>query len=277
MAQTGQSTLDRNRVRQVFEHAIGSGAGNPVTRYSARELSSRLELVRIAPQSVLDLGCGAGTDLGSLAARYPGAKVYGLDTMAGPGIRGLRKSSEAEPLIAGLAELLPFMDESFDLIYSNLVLSWCELIPFAVEVRRVLRPQGLLMFSTLGPDTLCELRRAWAAVDDMPHVHDFPDMHNIGDVLLQAGFADPVMDAASLTVTYRHIDDLFADLKSWGFTNAHESRRRTLTGRQRFQAFRHGVESGRTVDRLFEMTYELVYGHAWAPAAGGRVEVGMPS
>jgi malonyl-CoA O-methyltransferase len=160
---------------------------------------------------------------------------------------------------------LPFPSGVFDLVWSNLALQWC-VDPAAVfaEFLRVMRLGGLLMFSTLGPDTLKELRAAWSAADGHTHVSRFPDMHDLGDALVRTRFADPVMDAERLTVTYPRLSDLMADLKSVGAHNATDRRPRGLTGPRRLAALEAAYEAYRRDGRL-PASYEVVYGHAWAP------------
>ena len=273
-----RSNLDRRHVRRLFEGCGAEGVESELSRRVAEELLSRLDLVRLRPGSVIDAGCGSGRCARALAARYPDAAVVGLDVAVPLLAEAARDDAGRIGYVAGHADFLPLADRSVDMIVSSLALPWCELIPFAVESHRILRPEGLLLFSTLGPDTLVELRDAWAGVDELPHVHALVEMHDIGDVLVQAGVADPVMDVERVTVTYREMSALFADLKTQGFTNAHAARRRSLTGRQRFAGFRRALEAGRNADGLLTLTYEVVYGQAWAPVErqAGRVEVAVP-
>jgi malonyl-CoA O-methyltransferase len=152
-----------------------------------------------------------------------------------------------------------------DLILSNATFQWCnDLAQTFQECLRVLRPGGLLMFTTFGPDTLKELRSAWSQIDGHTHVSPFPDMHDLGDALVRTRFADPVMDAERLTVTYARLTDLMADLKGIGARNATEQRPRGLTGPRRLAALEAAYELHRHDGRL-PASYEVVYGHAWAP------------
>jgi malonyl-CoA O-methyltransferase len=172
------------------------------------------------------------------------------------------------PLCADL-EALPLADDSVDLIHSNATLQWAtDLDRTFAELRRVLRPGGLLMFTTFGPDTLMELRAAWAAADGGSHAHvsPFMDMHDIGDAMVRARFADPVMDAERITVTYPDVRGLMGDLKSLGAHNALAGRPRGLTGRRRLAAMEQAYEAERRDGRL-PATYEVVYGHAWVTAS----------
>ena len=270
--------LDRHAVRSAFARAATTYDNNAVLqREIADRLLARLDYVRLAPQRLLDLGCGTGYLLSRLRRRYTRAELWGVD-LAGSMAQAARRRLQL-PLPFGLgrrwsrgrfaitdAEALPFADRSFDLIASNLTLQWCN--PDAVfrECRRLLRPGGLLMFTSFGPDTLKELRNAWRAADDAPHVHDFIDMHDLGDALVRARFADPVMDAERLTLTYTELPALLRELKGIGAHNAASARAVGLTGKTRFARFRAAYEAFRRPDGRLPASYEIVYGHAWAPA-----------
>ena len=272
------ATLDRRAVRSAFARAAATYDANAVLqREIADRLLARLDYVRLAPQRVFDLGCGTGYLLSRLQRRYPRAELWGVD-LAGSMVQAARQRLEP-PLPFGLgrgwgrgrfavgdAEAVPFADRSFDLIASSLTLQWCN--PDAVfrECRRLLRPGGLLMFTSFGPDTLKELRAAWRAVDDAPHVHDFIDMHDLGDALVRARFADPVMDAERLTLTYTELPALLRELKGIGAHNAASARAVGLTGKTRFARFRAAYEAFRRPDGRLPASYEIVYGHAWVPA-----------
>ena len=162
------------------------------------------------------------------------------------------------------AERLPLANGSADLVISNLMLQWCDPDAVFAEFRRVLAPQGLLTFSTFGPDTLRELRRAWAEVDSHTHVHQFIDMHDIGDALVRGGFASPVLDVERYTLTYPDVRRVAADLKATGAHNATMGRARGLTGRRQFAAVETAYEALREDGRL-PATYEVVFAHAWTP------------
>ncbi|MFP4683831.1 MAG: methyltransferase domain-containing protein, partial [Ectothiorhodospira sp.] len=201
---------------------------------------------------------------------YRGARVVALDLS--PAM--LRTAARATgwwrrpDLVCGDVEALPFADAGFDLVFSSLAVQWCNDLEQALaEFRRVLAPGGLLMFTTLGPDTLVELRRAWAAVDGCPHVSDFVDMHDIGDALVRGGFADPVMDMERMTLTYGDVRGLMGDLKAIGATNAARGRGRGLTGPGRLRAVEAAYEGFRDGRGRLPATYEVIYGHAWAPQA----------
>ncbi len=159
-------------------------------------------------------------------------------------------------------------DASIDLVYSNLCLQWCEDPGLALdEFRRVLRPGGMLLFSTFGPGTLQELRSAFASIDAAPHVSRFVDMHDIGDALLTTGFRDPVLERDDFILTYADARSLMRELRAIGATNADTKRPRALTGKARLQRVIAAYEAFRR-DGVLPATYEVVYAHALAPAPG---------
>ena len=231
-------------------------------------LLERLEFMKIEPATVLDVGAGTGHGTLGLIKRYPKARVIALDLA--PAMlrqaRGRLPFWRKLPCVCGDAEALPLASQSVDLIFSNFTLQWChDLDRVFSEFQRVLRPDGLLMFSTLGPDTLRELRQAWAAADSHTHVNAFIDMHDIGDGLIRAKFADPVMDVENFTLTYDAVPDLMRDLKLLGAHNVTAGRSRGLTGKGAFRRMIDSYETQRDGDGRLPASYEVVYGHAWAP------------
>lgn len=272
---TDPSTLDKRHVRRSFARAANTYEGAAVLQQEmAARLLGNLEYMRLAPARAVDLGTGTGFCLRGLAQRYPHAQLYGLD-LAVPLLQIARRRlswrarlpwKQAPRFVAGDAERLPFASASMDLIVSNATLQWCTPVTVFAECLRVLRPGGLLLFSSFGPDTLHELRAAWAAVDADAHVHRFVDMHDLGDALVGAGFADPVMESERLTLTYADVPAALRDLKAIGAHNAAATRARGLTGKGRFQAFVRAYETFAR-DGKIPATYEAVYGHAWAPHA----------
>jgi len=263
--------LDKRRMRESFEHATDTyDAVAVLQREIADRLLARLEVVRLKPKVILDIGCGTGYDARKLMKRYPRARVLGLDIVEAMANRARRNAGLWHRLIGrggfacGDAERLPLAPASVDMIVSNLALQWCDPLIVFTEARRVLRPGGLFMFTTFGPDTLRELRDAWRAADDAPHVHAFIDMHDIGDMLIHAGFADPVMDMEPFTLTYASVLEVMRDIKQLGAHNVALNRTRGLTGKARFARFRTAYESLAQNGKI-PATYEAVYGHAWVP------------
>ncbi len=259
--------IDKRRARKSFSRAADSYDEVAVLqREVGVRMLERLDLVKMQPKSILDVGAGTGVHTEGLMQKYPKSRVHALD-FALPMLRktGARGRWLKRPLcICGDMEQLPIATASVELIYSNLAFQWAnDLSGLFTECLRILKPGGLLMFSTFGPDTLKELRSAWSAVDDFPHVTPFSDMHDIGDGLLQCGFAEPVMDVDHLSLTYDTVNQLMLDLKQLGAHNAVRTQSRGLTGKARMLAMRQAYETFRRRG-LLPASYEVVYGHAWA-------------
>lgn len=267
--------IDRDRVRRSFAHAARSYDEAAVLQARVRdELLQRLDVVRLEPTVVLDLGAGTGHASLALKRRFRSSRVVALDLAEGM----LREAGRRQTFlrrfrrVCAHAAALPLRDASVDLVFSNLMLQWCT-DPDAVfrECRRVLRPGGLLTFTTFGPDTLVELRRAWAAADRHTHVNRFIDMHDLGDALLRAGLAEPVMDVERYTLTYAEVRELMRDLKAIGAHNANAGRPRGLTGRGALARMTAAYETYRRDGRL-PATYEVVFGQAWVPVGAPRAK-----
>jgi malonyl-CoA O-methyltransferase len=277
--------LDPRLVRRSFDAASRTyDAAAAVQSEIRARLLERLDVVRLQPQVIVDLGAGTGHASRALKQRYRSAQVIALDLS--PGM--LRESARQQTFlrrferVAADAHRLPMRDASVDFVFSNLLLEWSH-DPDRVfaEVRRVLKPRGLFMFSTLGPDTLKELRLAWRQIDSHTHVHRFIDMHDLGDALIRARLAEPVMDTERLTITYPSIEPLMRELKASGSGNIAAGRRRGLTSRSSAQALRsYGVASMR--NGVLSISVEVVYGQAWAgelrsPHPPGEVRVPIES
>ena len=279
--------VDRQQVGRRFSKAAASYSdGDFFAREVDRRMQERLDYVKVEPKRILDLGCSRGASLVSLAERYPEAQLIGLDVApamlsearpqraAWQRWLGLGKSAEPVRLAADAAQL-PLKSRSTAVIWSNLLLHWLDdPLPALAEAHRVLEVGGLLMFSTLGPDSLRELRLAFA--DGYAHTQRFIDMHDLGDMLVGCGFADPVMDMEVITLTYDDLDAMFADLRAAGSSCAMKARRHGLTGRNSWAAARAAYEGMRRDGKL-PATFEVVYGHAWKAeakqAADGRAIV----
>ncbi len=185
--------------------------------------------------------------------------------------RGLRWFSK-RVFACGDSEALPVADASIDLLVSSLMLPSCSSPDAAfAEFHRVLKPGGLLMFSSLGPDTLRELRASWMAVDSRVHVHAFIDMHDLGDALLRAGLRDVVMDTERITAEYRDVATLMAELKQLGVSNAAHGCRAGLTTAAHLSAMAAEYERRRR-DAILPASFEVVFGHGWR-APSRSVEV----
>ncbi|MEI7969381.1 MAG: methyltransferase domain-containing protein [Betaproteobacteria bacterium] len=265
----------RNRQRSASRF----GEAGFLLQESGTRMFDRLPVVRLPDGPILDLGCATGAWTRRLEAQYPGRSIVALDpapalaAIARDGARerrgwwdSLRRAS-LRHVSADLGRL-PFRAGSFAMVWSNLVLHWLA-EPEAAwrEIGSVLRPGGLLMFSLLGPDTLRELRGAWRLSGRPSPTLPFADMHNVGDALVRAGFAAPVMDMDKITVAYRRISDLVDDLRNQGATNVLAGRPRGLLGRGAWGRIADVLEP-RGPDEKLNMTVEVVYGHAWWPDSG---------
>jgi malonyl-CoA O-methyltransferase len=253
-------------VRRAFDRSAARFDGGAVVHSEIRKrLLERLDVVRIQPQAILDLGAGTGHGSRALQDRYPKALVVALDLSQGMLVQARRQQRWLRPFqrTVGDAHRLPVRDASIDMVFSNLMLQWSS-DPDAVfaEARRVMRPEGLITFATLGPDSLKEIRTAWSQVDGHTHVHRFIDMHDLGDALVRSGFAEPVMDTERLTITYASPNSLFSELRSTGSGNLALGRRRGLVSRSSAEKFGGAHEQTRR-DGHWPVTLEVVYGHAW--------------
>jgi malonyl-CoA O-methyltransferase len=270
--------LDRRAVASAFATAAADYDRQAVLQSCiAGRLAERLELMRIAPRRILDAGSGTGTGRRLLRARYRRAHTVSID-IALPMVladrRHDRRPWSRASYVCGDAAALPFADGSFELLYSNLMLQWCNDAEAVLrEFRRVLGSDGLLMFSTFGPDTLRELRVCWQEVDARSHVNAFIDMHDLGDALIRCGFAGPVLETEYMTLTYADVRSLAADLKSVGAHNVTAGRNRALTGKDAWARMCAAYERFRRDGRL-PATFEVVSGHAWVPAPGTRPQDG---
>jgi len=272
MNELDEYSLDKKRVRRAFGRAaISYDAAAVLQREVLERMLERLDVVALKPQHILDAGCGTGQGGRRLAARYRNSQVLGLDfsfPMLQAAERKLswvqRNLGKRHRFICGDIEALPIRTGKLDLIWSNLALQWCNDLDAAFgEMQRVLQPEGLLMFSTFGPDTLTELRRA--TNNNHTHVSRFIDMHDIGDALVRAGFSAPVMDVERFTLTYNDVLDVMYDLKAIGANNATEGRGRGLEGRAFLKKLKANYEVFRQPDGKLPATFEVVYGHAWKP------------
>ncbi|RMD70534.1 MAG: malonyl-[acyl-carrier protein] O-methyltransferase BioC, partial [Gammaproteobacteria bacterium] len=248
----------------AFERAAcGYEAHAILQKEVGEEMLERLGFMRLAPERILDVGAGTGRTSLGLMKRYPGADVIALD-IAHAMLREVGRRFFRRPRrVCGEAEHLPFPRASMDLVFSNLTLQWC-LIPQALSAfRRVLRAEGLLMLSTFGPDTLRELRESFG--DGFTHTLAFPDIRDLGEMLMQAGFQDPVLDVDRFTLTYASPLALMRELKAWGAHNVTAGRRRGLTGKGHLAAVLAAYEAFRLPSGGYPATFEVIHAHAWAP------------
>lgn len=274
--------IDLARVRRLFAQPARVRQSDFLRREIAARMHDRLSLVKIAPRRVLDAGCGPGADLGILQKDFRAAQIIGLD--AAPAMTGaaqapastlaslnqllgkLLPAKTGVDLVCGDFADLPLAPASVDLVWSNLALHWhAQPDRVFAEWQRVLRSDGLLMFSCFGPDTFKEVAAAFAAAGLARPTLPFVDMHDFGDMLVASGFATPVLDMETITVTYADAAALLADVRAWG-GNPLASRRRGLMGKAAWQRMLAALEKARRADGKLGLTFEIVYGHAFRPA-----------
>lgn len=264
-----QSDIDAKKARASFNRAAANyDAAAVLQREVGDRLLSRLGYIKLQPNRVLDVGAGTGHCSAQLLTRYSKAQVIAVDFAPDMVARSKRRGRwRRRPLgVCADAAALPLSRDTVDLTVSNLMMQWC--VPpaqYFEEIRRVIRPGGLLMFTSFGPDTLKELRSAWAEVDAQEHVHQFLDMHDLGDALLSSGFSDPVVDMEIITTTHQSVRSALADIKSIGASYTGAQKGRGLMGKDRMRKFSTAYEKLRSVDGLLPITWEVVYGQAWVP------------
>ena len=237
----------------------------------ANRLLERLELMTSNPATILDAGCGTGYCTRALKGRFPKAKLFGVDLAEGmiEQAKKTQKLFKHNDYQVGDIEELPFKSNTFDLVFSNLAILWMDNPEIALqELNRVLTPKGLIIFSTMGPDTLIELRQSWQQIDKNIHVNHFIDMHLIGDAVHKSGFENTVIDRDVITLTYKTMKGLMGELKSVGAHNMNQDRSKGLLGRGRFKKLEDAYEEFRRDDGGLPVTCEVVYGHAWKKGEG---------
>jgi len=270
-----QKTTPALRQRDVIRRFDRAAAAFPdadfVHRHAFDGLLERMRPMPLQAQRILDLGCATGAGSRQLAKSWRRNQVISLDVSAAM----LQKARQSRSRLAGISEVranatrLPFLTGSMDLVVANMLLPWIsDLTGFFTEIARVLRIDGLFIYSTLGTTSLAALRQAWHSVDDDLHVHPFEDMHNIADAVMRAGLRDPIVDTDPLVVSYRDQQALFRDLTAVGARNSLQGRRRSLTGKHRFERMRQALQKD-FAEGTLNIKLELVYGHAWG---GGPVQ-----
>jgi malonyl-CoA O-methyltransferase len=225
-----------------------------LARETGEEMLARLDWVTLQPKVIVDLGCGTGEMSSKLQTRYPEANVVALDLSSGM-IEFAKQKNHGNCINADAGQL-PLRSQSVDLLFANLIFPWYEDINLLLkECRRVLRPDGLILFTAFGPDTLKE----WRTILTHHVTPFFIDMHDVGDLMLQAGFADPVLDVNHYTLTYREQNDLFQELQASGM----------LSGQPEII---NADEITLTEEGTMSVTYEIVFAHAFAPAQSDEVQ-----
>lgn len=270
--------LDKRKIAHSFSRAAQTYDAAAIIQETVRnEQLDRLDLLSIKPDRILDLGSGTGIGSQALSQRYPRSNLLSVDIAIGM----LEKQGESLPRfrsrikqICADQDQLPFADDSVDMVFSNLTMQWSHQLDAVLsECRRVLRKDGVLTFTTVGPDTLHELRDAWQQVDENVPVHHFPDMHDVGDALIRAGFAEPVLDVEYYTLTYPNLHSLLKDLKDLGATYSEDTRSRSGLTRETLRKLEQAYKP-MLIDGKLPLTYEVVFAQAWIPAQNARPQDG---
>lgn len=252
--------ISKKAIRQQYDRLASQAEHRFIDHEIGQRLLEKLELIKINPMVILDVGCADGWLSQSLYQRFPTAKIMAIDLSE----KQLRLVPKTATPIQSDAQFLPLKDNSVDLVIANLMLPWCyDIQAIFQEWYRVLREDGLLLFSCFGPDTLKELRQAWAKVDKLPHVPIFFDMHDVGDRLLKVDFNDPVMDVERIHLTYDTKAEALQDLKQQGLRNCLQERQQGLMGKQKFSAFLQNWGEQPLSEQEVSLTFEIAYGHAW--------------
>jgi malonyl-CoA O-methyltransferase len=274
------ATLDLRRVARQFGAAASSYDRVAVLqREVGSRLLERLVFLDTPPTRVLDVGTGTGAALPELSKRYPQAALLGLD-LARPMLKRAERHRSwlrrvRFELVQADARALPLADACVDLLHSNLCLQWVDDLPALFNgFRRVLKPGAWLMFSSFGPDTLRELREAFASVDDAPHIHRFLDLHDVGDRLLAAGFRDPVLDVERFTLRYAEPREVLEELKALGARNAMQQRAPGLMTPRKLKRVLEHYAARREADGKVPATWEVIYAMARAPGEGQPIRQG---
>jgi malonyl-CoA O-methyltransferase len=270
--------IDKKSARAAFNRAAPSYDSHAaIQRQVSDHLLEGLDVINIRPERILDLGAATGYNAGKLAERFTRAHHLLLDSSTAMLSRARAKAPRwrsKRRYICAEIDALPLSSESVDLIVSSLAFQWSnDLDRVFAECRRVIRPNGLLIFSSPGPDTLYELREAWRSVDDVPRINQFIDMHDVGDALIRAGFASPVLECDRLTATYADVFAVMRDLRGIGAVNSLSGRKRGLSTARSVERMAAAYETYRSAGRL-PATYEVVYAHAWCPNASDRRQDG---
>lgn len=276
--------IDQATVRRLFSRPEKLATTDFIRREIATRMAERLDLIKLQADNIIDAGCGSGQDLFKLQERYSEASILGVD--ASPAMLSLAaeklaqgqtalskvmsklrltkfNSGQAINLLCADFTRLPVSAKSADFIWSNLALPWHAQPDLAfAEWRRVLRVDGLLMFSSFGPDTFSEVRHAFAALDDYPHTLPFVDMHDLGDMLVHAGFSTPVMDMEKIYLTYQEPEQLLREVAAFG-GNPLLSKRKALLGKTAWRQLLDGLEQQRKPDGRLHLSLEVIYGHAF--------------
>ena len=256
--------IQQNHVRMRFDKCVELfNEHDFFHKYCRKNLFDRLAPIKICPKIILNIGSATGSGSNILSRNYKDSQVYNIDLSFGMLKKSHLKENKRIKHIQAEASALPFNDNSIDLIFSNLCMPWLNDLPFFFkEIKRVMKKNGLFIFSTLGPDSLLALKKAWAEVDNFSHINNYIDMHIIGDQLLNVGLLDPVLDSERMIIKYKDISSLERDLTHTGARNALTARENSLTGRKKYEKFSKKLFPCNSSEKL-NIEMEIIYGHAW--------------
>ena len=259
------SDLKAQFVKQRNRHASGYVSHSEIIDLLAERLIERLDLVTITPERILDIGSFIGNNVRTLGSRYSKAHVFGME----PSVPLARQAYDQRGwfsklhYFSGLPHNLPFADSSIDLVIANLYPLWLgEPKQMLAEVSRVLTPDGLFLFNSLGPDSLTEIKQSWSKIDhQIEHTERFIDMHDVGDALTSSGFHNIVMENEPLTITYPSAEEAHQDLRQTGYANLNVNRRKSLTGKSKFNHYLERLNA--MANPEISITLDMVFGHGW--------------
>ena len=275
-----KSKISKRRLRADFSHAASSYDAAAVVQHTiCKRTLERVDMLHIQPNSILDIGTGTGRSLIGLQSRFPNSFIVAND-IALPMLNMCNQNPEISQkcnFVCDEAQQLPFVNNSVELIFSTSTFQWCaDLNQVLLECNRVLCKDGVLIFSTFGPGTLIELHNSWAQVDELEHVHEFLDMHHIGDMLLANQFVDPVVDMEVITIQYQALRQLLQDLKDTGsrgkFDKESANMSNGLMGKKKYKRLVEAYEKFRTKEGTLPASYEVIYGYARKQRSSHEIE-----
>ena len=265
--------IDKNYKRKIFNRSAKSYDQFSVLQDKiSNSLFKRLDLIKLHPELILDLGCGTGRNGKILKDRYSNARIVNYDFSENMLLEARKKQKslidknlkiKRSSFICGDIEDLVFANEVFDIVWSTNSLQWCNNLPITFnKIRSILKLEGLFIFSTFGPNTLFELRNITKEISSYQKINDFINMHNIRDILINEGFSNPVIESEEFCLTYNSIDKLFLELKNIGATSGFTIKKNGLTGKSFLKKITEGYEKYRSYGK-FPATYEVIYGYTW--------------
>ena len=256
--------VSKKQVQTAFSNAANTYDEAAVVQNEILErLLERLEILHQGDARVLDLGSGTGLARSQIQTRYGQEQYFAID-IAEKMLAYANAKFGSQQSVCGDVESLPYKENSFDLIFSASTLQWCNQIEMAFqEALRILKQNGLFMFSSFGPDTLKELRECFNKIDPGPHVNTFVDIHDLGDALTAIGFSDVVMESEIITVEYTDPIQILRDLQATGATNHLVDRSKGLLGKQSLNQLFEEYQKLKLENDKYPATFEVIYGHGW--------------